>query len=447
MKDSFRTFSDLTGAESVKAFGAGLVDLLKLIPSLSTLASEEFGVVNSAISILTNAFNFASFSNYLNIAANAGGSYGTGKTAENNLKNLSFTGSVDVSYFKNKNHILVGRNANITSLGTGVASMGVDIGSHNYIYMATAVGAPAPYNVNTGSLTIGGSAAVQNFDSVAETVIAEGTAIISDNRNLGIYSNNEVDAIVGAFAASMGSSGFDGMATFVKGDLHANTLIDDEVTIKSDKTSLQSYNHDNIFNLAGAIMVADNSGVGIGLAITDFDKETQVKFADNEQKVKELRVAYGLASTSETLNKLSVTATQTVNVFEGIAKTSGTFNAIGVAGAITAYGDSGVQGSFGKLISNVSGFFGSIAGTVESGIDNIVEGMFGKLGFNNLNNIANDRRIPITNEKTKAGDRPKFSLDVAGSTGVNIINNTTLYMFNSQYIRALKFTINISHKY
>ena len=434
MKDSFRTFSDLTGAESVKAFGTGLVDLLKLIPSLSTLASEEFGVVNSAISILTNAFNFASFSNYLNIAANAGGSYGTGKTAENNLKNLSFTGSVDVSYFKNKNHILVGRNANITSLGTGVASMGVDIGSHNYIYMATAVGAPAPYNVNKGSLTIGGSAAVQNFDSVAETVIAEGTAIISDNRNLGIYSNNEVDAIVGAFAASMGSSGFDGMATFVKGDLHANTLIDDEVTIKSDKTFLQSYNHDNIFNLAGAIMVADNSGVGIGLAITDFDKETQVKFADNEQKVKELRVAYGLASTSETLNKLSVTATQTVNVFEGIAKTSGTFNAIGVAGAITAYGDSGVQGSFGKLISNVSGFFGSIAGTVESGIDNIVEGMFGKLGFNNLNNIANDRRIPITNEKTKAGDRPKFSLDVAGSTGVNIINNTTKVEFNKANI-------------
>ena len=423
IKDSAVTFASNKAftSDSLSSFKDILLSLGVTFPAqLATFATEEISLVTSAIDIVQKAFDFASYNNYFNISASSGTSTSSDKGDSN-----SFAGSVILAYVDEKNNLLVGRNNVIQSTDTTADKNAININATNDSYVLTIAGTPLLSPV-TGVNTLGGSFAYEEFNSVAETVIAQGTAIITDKaNNTYIASSNNTDGAIAGLAASMGTSGFDGMAAYVSGDQHANVYIDDGVSLTSKKIDVNAYNDTEMTNVAGAVIVGKGKGVGVGLAINNLDKETQVLFGDYEKFWHDKRVDIGLAKQSEAYGG-NVTATQTAHIFNAVTKTTGTINSIGVAGGITVKDDSdGEPGFFGKLINKLKGIGEWVDDKENALVDWGTQKLFSKLSLNDFNNIAENRAIPQAGQNPQAQAAPKFSMSLAGSAGINFIDNTT----------------------
>lgn len=407
--------------DSISAFWDLLMTLGVSFPSqLMTFATEEFSIVTSAIEIVRSALGFASYNNYFNISASSGTSTGTEQENSN-----SFAGSVILAWVDEKNNLLIGRNNNIQSVNSIADKEALKINATNDSNILTIAGTPLLTPV-AGVNTLGGSFAYENFNSVAETVIAQGTAIISDKaNNMYIASSNNTDGAIAGLAASMGTSGFDAMGAYISGDQHANVYIDDGVSLTGKKIDVNAYNDTEITNVAGAVIVSKGKGVGVGFALNNLDKETQVLFGDYEKYWHDKRVALGLAKESEAYGSTTVNATQTAHVFNAVAKTTGTINSVGVAGGLTVNSDSDEKGKFGKFCDKIKSAGKWVSDKKESLINWGTNKLASFLNLGDFNKIAENRAIPEPGQAGPAQPAPEFSFHLAGSTALNFIDNTT----------------------
>ena len=414
-------------------------DFLKVaVNGASGLTTYVSDGASAVVDLIKRTFEFAVPSNYFNISVNSGSS--AKKNADGKFDNLSVAGSVGINKINNESNVFIGRNRTIEAKTDSSEVDAIKIGASTNINLKSTAGSPNfILGMSSGSTGIGGSVIIEQFDANSNTVIAEGTKIISLDGSSSIYSNNEVDAMTAAFAAENAANGFDGMFSYIGGDLTANVSIDDEVDIYVNELAINTLNRNDVTNVSGAVMLSGGVGVGAGIAVTNLDRNSLINFGDNEKEWQEFRNELGLAKTGETLNQYNISATQYLNQLKATSKTSGTINTIGVAGGISSNSNDNGNGKSG----GVSGFFSgllSIPDKLADTVHNAGVNVGKKIGGNNVKDSISKRNIPES--QSSSGKLPNFSLSVAGSVALNIISaNSSVLIDKADFIMGGKGSI------
>ena len=460
------------------------------ITTLTTAIAEltpapEFAAALAAVSeSIMNAANFANVGNY--------GNFSVRTTARNEAdKAIGIAGSVSITNLQNDSKLVIGKNTKITakdqvSLNSTNNTEAVNVGGN--------VGQLVVLKNSNAASSIGGSFIMQDFDVNNVLAVAEGAQIKGSNINIG--ADTDIFNVVGALSAGKSAGlGINGMVSYSTGSINNLVSIDDEVLLETtgskevqedDKITITAKENTFVTNVAGGANKTEGAGVGIAVAINEFDVNNKIEIKDNDtnkdladlvqhqHKNKVLEVIKGASigdlvftddtEDKENLNKeinlftkdgMSVEKENkgiTANKIDVSTSTTGMINSVSVAGVVSSKseGEEEKEGIFDGLkkdfndkvtglnneINNVIGKFNS-DGTVNSFMNkgNTTVPPVGETGGaagttegetgtpGGETETTNPTNI-VDNSQAETA-KPTLNIAAAGSSSVNLIDNVT----------------------
>ena len=320
--------------------------------------------------------------NYVNMNVSAG--------AKNNdpekQKDVTavLTGSVGLQNLHNTANINVGANAVITAGTQNAANIAANVVETNVMAIGKINAFPYviidPTPVENAQNGIGGTVGVQNAYNNSKVKIMNGVTI--DAGSIDIATKNDVLNIgIGIAGSQTSKLGLTGMVSYMGGESHAETLVDDDVSFTARKkvekvakkkddgsteyedevtsngaVNISSTNATNIINLVGDWNSAEVSSVGASVGVISYDIHSLA-----ELKNQELHEDGSSAETEATTNHKGSISANSVNVK---ALTDGVVNNITVAGVKHASENENQQA--GGANAAAGGGAGAIAGGVQN---------------------------------------------------------------------------------
>lgn len=400
----------ISKSEKLSAFMDALKSVPEMLTAFSGFISGENRVLSQAAKIVTSAADFSSYNNFLNcfVAASASGEDST----EN--QDVGFSGSAALTSFKAISDVLIGRNVTVQAVSPTV-NAAINIDALVDIDMINSAGYLQPTPSSTGAKSIGGTYFRQEFDTSARVMLPEGVKIDAGSKDVSISATNDAKTVTGAFAMSQAGAGLQGMVTHLDGNNDALVYIDNEANIASTKNlKLNALNNTKVINLAGSVMISSSVGVGIGIAINDFVKNSIVFVGDIDTLYQDYiddKTGTDKSTTTNSILNLTTTKITLSGSMDAQAKSVGGFITAGIAGGITKNDDSGEESPLDKITSKIDMVEDKVAGTINKIADK----------FSGVSKISE------ATSKAESGSQtnPKFTLSIAGSAGLNFIENNT----------------------
>ncbi|MBP5468306.1 MAG: leukotoxin LktA family filamentous adhesin, partial [Candidatus Riflebacteria bacterium] len=418
--------SDMTSAGNSEQAGKVWRNVTNAFDSLYELIKNEDivgqdSIIGRLINTVKKALEFKEYSNYVNYTVSSS----SNSTEASGNAPFSISGSIFYGDNTSKSNVFIGKNAIIN----GTSDNSIDISSKADVTTTTMVGGiPVLYQNNQAKNSIGGSAIIHNNDSESNILIANGASIGNSNIDeITVNATNLFKPIEIVMGTSSITNGFNAMGSVLNGNSYSNIRIDDGVDLAADTIKLDSYNNTEAANIVGAITISEKKGLGVGLALTFLDKETQVLIQDNDAYWQKVRKDLGLTGTTTSSKKK---ADISANIFEAVAKTTGTINTVGVAGGV-AIDD---KSKYDKFTGKANMFNDFLSGsTIDSGTDYLKYKLLGKiLGVNNQQQNVPDQEQQDENDdnaqqqiQQNQQNQDTLKLQLNGSAAANTIENTT----------------------
>ncbi|MBR4330129.1 MAG: leukotoxin LktA family filamentous adhesin, partial [Candidatus Riflebacteria bacterium] len=322
--------SDMTSAGNAQQAGQVWREVTEAFESLYELIKNEAivtedSIVGRLIDSVKAVLEFKEYTNYVNV--NVSSSVSTDDAGDD--QPFAVSGSVYIGNNKAKSNIFGGKNVIIKSAD----SADIDISSKSDVTTTTMVGGiPVLYNINSAKSSAGAAVLIHKNNSESNILMANGATIgNAKTGNININTANLFKPIELVMGTSSASSGFNGMASAIDSKSYSNIRLDDGVNLSGDTIKLDAYNNTEATNIVGALTLTEKKGIGVGLAITLMDKESQVLIQDNDQYWQNIRKSKGLSGSTTSSTKV---ASITADIVKAVAKTTGTINSVGVAGAV-----------------------------------------------------------------------------------------------------------------
>ena len=291
-------------------FFMSLYDITKKVVSL-----DSDGLIGRSLDIVKSCLSFKEYSNFLNYCVSS--SVNTSRSGDKEA--IGVNGSFLIGTNTSKSNLYIGENAVLNAVSNASNTGNISLGSISDVTTSSMVGGLPILNKNVNDNSCGISLIVHNNSSEANITASRSVSIgCSNTGDINIYTKNSfmpVDIVYGT--GSSKNLGMNGMASVLNGKSYSNIIFEQNAVLTAGGTiKLDAYNNTEAENIVGALNVTQSKGIGVGLAITLFDKENQIKFEEDDS--------------------LPATATTKISAdsFEAVAKTSGTINTIGVAGSI-----------------------------------------------------------------------------------------------------------------
>ena len=370
-----------------------VVDILWLREKEKTVSykdSKKFGKkASAAIDLIgsltgTNELReallaFLEPSNYVNMYVSAG--------AKNNdadkQKDVTavVTGTVGVQNLHNTANVNIGANTLITAGKQNAANIAANVVETNV--MAVGKLSAFPYFIIDPTPLangLGGTVGVQNAYNNSRVQVMNGVNI--DAGSIDIATKNDVLNIgIGIAGSQTSKLGLTGMVSYMGGESHAETLVDDDVSFTARKkvervakkkddgsteykdevtspgaVNISSTNDTNIINLVGDWNSSETSSVGASVGVISYDIHSIAELTNQE-----LNNDGTSAETSATANHKGNISANGVNVN---ALTDGTINTFTVAGVKNSSENANQQA--GGANAAAGGGAGAIAGGVQN---------------------------------------------------------------------------------
>lgn len=398
----------LTVSENIKAFSSALVSLGGVVGAFADMAAGEVAVVANAAQVVSAASEFLSYNNFLNYSVSSTVKGGSAEDSEN----IGVSGMIGINNFSSNSDVLIGRNVTLKTPTPGTDDVAIDINSSTRSEMITSAGHIIP---SSGATSFGGTYLTQDYDLISNVMVAEGADIVSGTKDSKLNSENESKIAFLGLSTAMAASGIDGMYSQLKADSKAELKIDDEVSIDARNLELLASNNSKVMNVAGSVMITSAKGAGVGIAVNDLTKTSvaAIKDIDKEYqdylKVKDSNITGADSQRNRTDAKISL-----ARELSSVAESKGRVMALGVAGGIITNSDDSEPGFF----SNLGDKFGSITNKVTDKIDSL-----GTTFGTGITSQLQDKSA--TTDPAAGHTNPSFSLSVAGSLGLNNVDNTT----------------------
>lgn len=289
--------------------------------------------LKSALEALCNAANYANMyvSASTDKAAPKIGDAATVATAAIGVQYLENNAKVNIG----ANRSIVGGNDDAVKISAKVIEQDANlIGKWSFI--------PDMFNTNAGATGIGGSVNVQTAYNTSEVIVNKGVTISAGDVNIAT-DNDVVNIGLVMGGAKTSAQGITGMGNYMGGSSHAQTLVDDDVTLTAQKiwgsitekdengndvthqdyvtkgeVNITADNNAVVVNLVGDVGYSEGSAVGVSLGVTDYNIKTLAQLQNLEE--------------SDTDGKGSISA-NSVNVN---AYTDGVINTLTVAGSASS---------------------------------------------------------------------------------------------------------------
>lgn len=287
---------------------------------------------------------FTDASNYANMAVSA---YSKNDNDSGNDVTAVATGSVGVQNLHNTANVNIGANTQIkaveydaagAAVNYGGVNIAADVKEGNVLGIGKWVLIPDPITTGGAKNGLGGSVAVQNAYNNSKVQIMNGVNI--DAGAVDVGTNNDVFNLGFVLGGAQTSQrGLTGMVSYMGGDSHAETLVDDDVSFTARKkvarvtekdendndtqvdkitssgaVNIAATNDTDAISIVGDIMNTGGSAIGVSTGVISYDIHTLAKLENQE--------------TTDTSGKGYITA-NSVNVN---ALTDGVINNITVAG-------------------------------------------------------------------------------------------------------------------
>lgn len=289
---------------------------------------------------------FFDVSNYVNMHVSTGISNDAEKVKED--VTAAITGSVGVQNLHNTANVNIGGGTTINAGNYDLVTINADVEESNVLLIGKMALLPDMESLSDAKSGLGGSVGVQNSYSNSKVNIMNNVNI--DAGSIAIGTNNDVMNIGVVFGGSQTSKlGITGMVSYMGGESHAETLIDDDVEFiarkkvervtekdengndkKVDKVTssgavdISSANKTIVVDVVGDWNSSKASSVGVSTGVVSYDVNSIAEVTNQE-----LKADGTSAETSATANhKGSITA----NSVKVSALTDGVINNLTIAG-------------------------------------------------------------------------------------------------------------------
>lgn len=320
--------------------------------------------------------------NYVNMNVSAG--------AKNNdpekQKDVTavLTGSVGVQNLHNTANINIGANTKLHATEDGAVNIAANVVETNVMAIGKLSAFPYiiidPTPMENAQNGVGGTVGVQNAYNNSKVKIMNGVTI--DAGSIDIATKNDVLNIgIGIAGSQTSKLGVTGMVSYMGGESHAETLVDDDASFTARKkvervakkkddgsteykdevtstgaVNISSTNATNIINLVGDWNSAEVSSVGASVGVISYDIHGIAELTNQE-----LKADGTSAETSATANLKGNIKANSVNVN---ALTDGTINTFTVAGVKNSSENANQQA--GGANAAAGGGAGAVAGGVQN---------------------------------------------------------------------------------
>ncbi|MGM9568977.1 MAG: beta strand repeat-containing protein, partial [Phascolarctobacterium sp.] len=355
--------------------------------------SKKFGKkASAAIDLLTSLTGtgplkdallaFVEPSNYVNMYVSAGAKNNDGDKQQDVAAVL--TGTVGVQNLHNTANVNIGANAVITAGDSNGANIAANVVESNVLAAGKLSAFPYiiidPTPLADAQNGIGGTVGVQNAYNNSKVKIMNGVTI--EAGSIDIATKNDVLNIgIGIAGSQTSKLGVTGMVSYLGGESHAETLVDDDVEFtarkkvekvakkKDDGTTeykdevtstgavnISSTNATNVINLVGDWNSSEVSSVGASVGVISYDIHSIAELTNQEVKADGTS-----AETSATANHKGNISANSVNIN---ALTDGTINTFTVAGVKNSSENDNQQASGANAAAG--GGAGAVAGGVQN---------------------------------------------------------------------------------
>ena len=369
LKDAVKAFKEYWTKEwgSQKDLNKKLGNLQNIIVDLDTLLekddaanfkeSDKFvGKAKAGLDIITSLTGtegikkaleaFFDVSNYVNMHVSTGVSNDAEKVDQDITAVV--TGSVGVQNLHNTANVNIGAGSLITAGNYDSVTINADVVESNVLLIGKMALLPDVESLADAKAGVGGSVGVQNSYSNSKVNIMNNVKI--DAGSIAIGTKNDVMNIGVVFGGSQTSKlGITGMVSYMGGDSHAETLIDDDVEFiarkkiervkekdKDDKevevdkvtssgaVDISSTNKTIVVDVVGDWNSSKASSVGVSTGVVSYDVNSIAEVTNQE-----LNADGSSAETSVTANHKGSISANSVKVS---ALTDGVINNLTIAG-------------------------------------------------------------------------------------------------------------------
>lgn len=285
------SFDDLLTTDAFKNMikAAGDIEQTK-VDKDDQVANIAVGTLN----VIGKAAEFADETNYANFSA---GSSTSGKDDDDDKKDdnkgakqaanagesakAAVAGSATITNLSNNAKVLLGKNTVINA--EKEANLRAESSQSDVVLTGKLESSGG------GDTAVGGTVGVGFTDANSMVVVAQGSEIHAGDVNMSA-ENKIKHTNLAAASGEGGSTGVNGMVSYIKGNSNSIVSVDDEAvlaaTADSDKEttgkiSLKAKNTTNVTAIAGSLAQGETAGVGIAAAITDFNRYNYATIADN----------------------------------------------------------------------------------------------------------------------------------------------------------------------
>lgn len=318
--------------------------------------------------------------NYVNMNVSAG----TKNNDPEKQKDVTavLTGSVGVQNLHNTANINIGANTVLNAGSKGAANIAANVVETNVMAIGKINAFPYiiidPTPIENAKNGIGGTVGVQNAYNNSKVKIMNGVTI--DAGSIDIATKNDVLNIgIGIAGSQTSKLGLTGMVSYLGGESHAETLVDDDVSFAARKkvekvtkakddgstenkdevtssgaVNISSANATNVINLVGDWNSSEVSSIGASVGVISYDIHSIAELTNQELN------ADGTSAEADAAAKGSIRA-NSVNVN---ALTDGTINTFTVAGVKNSSENANQQA--GGANAAAGGGAGAIAGGVQN---------------------------------------------------------------------------------
>lgn len=448
------------------------------LDAISAMLPQDFASFTTAISdTITSITEFANVGNYGNFSVRA---TTRNKVEEAEGASVGIAGAISITNLQNDSKVVIGTGSTLnagkeTNINSTNETEAVNVGGN--------IGELVIFANDGGSseegTAIGGSFIMQDFDTNNIIAIAEGAKLRGTNIN--ISADNNIFNINSVLSAGKSAgNAINGMVSYSTGSINNIISIDDEVLLETtgnetedttdDKIDIEANSDTFVVNVAGGLAKSENIGVGMGVAINEFDVTNKIEikdndaneelvnlvkhqhknkvldviknasvgdlvFTDDEDDVENLNPNIGIFDGSELNIEKQDTGINT-NKLAAETITTGEINSVSVAGAFSSKneGEEEEEGIFSSLKKN----FDSKTNNFNSKIDSLI-GKFNNNGaVNSLMNKGSSLNKNGSTSGAKAGEtsinnnvdntgstKPTLNIAGAGSSSTNLIDNIT----------------------
>ncbi|MGM9568613.1 MAG: leukotoxin LktA family filamentous adhesin, partial [Phascolarctobacterium sp.] len=289
--------------------------------------------LKSALEALCNAANYANM--YVSASTDKA------KPALGDAATVA-TAAIGVQYLENNAKVNIGANRSIVGGNEKAVKVGAKVIEQDANLIGKWSFVPDMFNTNAGATGIGGSVHVQTAYNTSEVIVNKGVNISAGDINLAT-DNDVVNIGLVMGGAKTSAQGITGMGNYMGGTSHAQTLVDDDVTLAAQKiwgtiteqdasgknvthqdylskgeVNIAADNNVVLVNLVGDVGYSEGSAVGVSLGVADYNIKTLAQLQNLEA--------------SDTDGKGTISA-NSVNVS---AHTDGVINTLTVAGSMSS---------------------------------------------------------------------------------------------------------------